>query len=807
MKNLLKPSLLGLVLLLTLIPSSQSWSAPKSKKTVIESIEFRDISVADALRILTDQSDINIIASQEAAKVHITMFLHRVTPLQVIDAISKTYNLWYKFDQQSNIIRLYTVKEYRLEQVEFKQEKTESFTLKNAKNALDLADTVMNLYGSRVKLSFGENQNELVDDLYNRFERFDLIDSRTRMSNNNSNNNGNNSSSGGNNSNSNSRGGGGNASGNRGNNRNNNRSNRQNLSGRSSNRNFGNGINTNQQGFNNGALETFTQFSKDLQKNTSLENLFVGEAFQMNQEIIRQAPIYLSVIKRQNRVLVRTRDAEAMEDIKQLFHKLDTESSMMLMEVKILSLNLGDDFNSLFDFKIKNQQTRLQSGRASLSNITQSVDSVATLAGVATGNPALLATLVSDKFEARLQLLERENRVTELATPVLMTTNQEVSRVFIGEERPIITGYEASSNQTTNTATNTSIISNSILEPIIDIHNLGTTLLLTPNINADRTVSIRILIEQSGLSPSQVTIPVPLGGTLQNATVDVVQSKTFSGTVVAKDGAAIAVGGLIKEKAGDSEGKVPFLGDIPGLGFFFRDESRERGREELVVIIRPHIIATPAEASRTNRNFLQENSIHPNAQEADPMDVYSNDDQKHRSYKLEQPYKEHPLQDRLDKSHWNHPELRQPARPARTVQKRKSPDQTEQIYVELTQYAAKGVRVPANELDAHKYIKPEPLAKRYSSPLIYDTRIRALPVEAWRRGGIHVTAVKLYNTSSDTVTVDYKHLKGHWLASTIENAQLNKLGEKDDSTYLYLISSESFDDIAKRIAQDERQTL
>ena len=61
------------------------------------------------------------------------------------------------------------------------------------------------------------------------------------------------------------------------------------------------------------------------------------------------------------------------------------------------------------------------------------------------------------------------------------------------------------------------------------------------------------------------------------------------------------------------------------------------------------------------------------------------------------------------------------------------------------------------------------------------------------------TALALYNLSKSIVNVDFKHIKGKWLASSIESAKLSKQGEFGDSTYLYVVSAGSFDDIAKRI--------
>jgi general secretion pathway protein D len=757
--------------------------AAKKTGSRIAHLEFRDITVSDALKVLSQQSNLNIVASQDAAKIHIAMYFQDIQPLDVIDAIAKTYNLWYKYDEQTNIIRIYTVKEYRMEQVEFKQEETQVFTLKNAKNALDLADTISNLYGDRVVLSFGQNQQELMNDLRQRFQRFDLIDSRTRLSTN--------------------FGSGNSSSGNNGNqnnsNSNNGNNNNANSSGSNNSGNFNTGSNNNSQRRQNlqpsSVDEGIDNLSQSLKKNNSQENLLAGESRAMDSAIIHQSPIYVSVIKHQNKVLVRTRDKEAMADIKKLYQKLNNESAMMLMEVKILSLDLGDDFNSLFDLKIKSGDTNVRSGQKSLTDIA--TDTLAAASGAF--NPALLATVVSQNFEARLQLLEKENRVTELATPVLMTTNQEVSRVFIGEERPITTGFTGSTTNTTATTTGNNAIINTQIIAETETRSLGTTLLLTPNINADRTVSINVLIEQSGLSPQQATIPVPLGNEFHYADVDVVQAKTFSGTVVAKDNSAIAVGGLISEKASNRENKVPILGDIPGLGFFFREEAQARGRQELVVIIKPHIIATPSEASEVNQQFMEKNSIHPNAEDADSLDVYTNPTGEHKDYHLEKPFKEYPGQDAFDKYH-----NRDGAQSVHKVSVPVNPDAeatyARQIYVRLTRYAADAVRLPAAERKLDPKIQTATLPQQFMQvDLLYDPRIKALPVASWHQGGIYVTALELHNTTDESVKVDYQHLKGRWLAATIENDTLKRQNSagKSHITHLYLVSSQPFDEIVK----------
>ncbi len=399
-------------------------------------------------------------------------------------------------------------------------------------------------------------------------------------------------------------------------------------------------------------------------KGGSLANALTGNADEsqdlVDSSIRHQAAIYVGVIKHQNRVMVRTRDLDAMNEIKKIATRLDVESSMLLMEVKVLQINLSDGFNSLFDFKIHSGSFDV----AGLGGIGNAITKgAAGVTGAAYG-PALLATVVSNNFEARLQLAEQEKRVTQLATPLLLTSNQEVSRFFVGSEIPILTGYTPGSTTTGGTG---GVFSNQAIvqqpTPIYTTYMIGQTLLLTPNINADNTVSVQILVEDSSQNPTGATILVPSttaegGSQLKEQKITIVDQKSFSGSVIAKDGTAVAVGGLISEKAANVQTKTPFLGDVPLLGFFFRAEDQERIRKELVIIIKPHIINSPPEAQALSQEFMRDNSIHPDADGKESLGVYSNPDKQHKGYKLDQPFKEYNNQDSMDRYKWDNPNPR-----------------------------------------------------------------------------------------------------------------------------------------------------
>ena len=360
---------------------------------------------------------------------------------------------------------------------------------------------------------------------------------------------------------------------------------------------------------------------------------------------------------------MRTRDIDAMNEIKKIAKELDVQSSMLLMEVKVLQIDLSDGFNSLFDFNVQKGDFNLGGLGGIAGGGAGAGSTLANGAASAAFGPALLATVVSNNFEARLQLAQNENRVTQLATPLLLTANQEISRFFVGSEIPILTSYTPGSTTLGGVTSSATIIQSPT--PVYTQYRVGQTLLLTPSINADKTVSVQIVVEQSNVVKNGATILVPgtvsiLGGSavLVPQQIDTVNEKSFSGSVMAKDGNSVAVGGLIQEGAGNNQITTPFLGDVPILGFFFRQEAQTRTRTELVIIIKPHIITTPPDGQVLTEEFMRDNSIHPNATGGESLNVYTNPDKQHKGYILEQPFKEYNNQDSLDRYKWDNPNPR-----------------------------------------------------------------------------------------------------------------------------------------------------
>lgn len=613
-------------------PAAPAGPAAPAADPILDVIEFRELPLVEAMRIFSQQTGLNVVPSTQASQTPVSIFLRNVTPLDALEAMTKTHGLFFRRDEETGIITVYTQEEFDRNLANFRDEQTRVFTLLYP-NAYDAAQAIADIFGDRVVLSFGADDSQVFTELSERLDRFDLINSRSQglgLFGGGAQGGGGGFGGGG-------FGGGGLGGG-----------------GFGGGGLAGGGIG----GFGGGGfagaqrsdLLRDSRVQRDVLERESrdpqfrpledltpeqIQALVAAEQGEANERLVQQilqqqqATIYVTVIRRQNQIIVRASDPETMRQIAELIAQLDVPTPLVLLEVKILEITLDDNFHSAFDYQFSDSSTIaggfstpgpggtsgdiLPPASDVLSGDGRRGASIA-LGGTGISQGDLLFQFVSESFRFRMQLLESKNCITELATPLLLTANNEVSRLFVGEEVPLNRSFTGP--QPINTG-------NVIGQPAfaagataIEFRPVGTTLLITPNINADRTVTLRILQERSQVVPNGATVLVPTNTGFTPQTIDTVRSRTVSGTIVAKDGLAVAIGGLIEEAANDNRAEVPVIGKVPVLGFFFRRQNTGRNRTELMIVVRPYIFNTPTESANLSQDMLRHLSLHPNAPDA-----------------------------------------------------------------------------------------------------------------------------------------------------------------------------------------------
>jgi general secretion pathway protein D len=165
--------------------------------------------------------------------------------------------------------------------------------------------------------------------------------------------------------------------------------------------------------------------------------------------------------------------------------------------------------------------------------------------------------------------LESDGNANILSTPNMVTLDNELATIRVGQNVPILTGQF-----TTTSGTNSNPFQT------IDRKDVGLTLKVRPQISEGGTIKLAIYHETSSVDKS--TLTAASGITLNNRVIE--------NNVIADDGQIVVLGGLIEDTEGDGVDRVPGLGSIPVLGNLFKSQSRTRKKTNLMVFLRPVVI-------------------------------------------------------------------------------------------------------------------------------------------------------------------------------------------------------------------------
>ncbi|UQV21774.1 type II secretion system secretin GspD [Vibrio sp. J383] len=188
-----------------------------------------------------------------------------------------------------------------------------------------------------------------------------------------------------------------------------------------------------------------------------------------------------------------------------------------------------------------------------------------TLASALSGVNGAAMSVVMGDWTALISAVATDSNSNILSSPSITVMDNGEASFIVGEEVPVLTGSTAGSSNDNPFQT-------------VERKEVGIKLKVVPQINEGDSVQLQIEQEVSNV----------LGA---NGAVDVRFAKRQLNTsVIVQDGQMLVLGGLIDERALESESKVPFLGDIPVLGHLFKSTSTQVEKKNLMVFIKPTII-------------------------------------------------------------------------------------------------------------------------------------------------------------------------------------------------------------------------
>jgi general secretion pathway protein D len=171
--------------------------------------------------------------------------------------------------------------------------------------------------------------------------------------------------------------------------------------------------------------------------------------------------------------------------------------------------------------------------------------------------------------------LESKANANILSTPNILTLDNEEAKIVIGQNVPFITG------QFTNASSGGASVN-----PFqtIERRDVGLTLRVKPQVSEGGVVKLGIFQEVSSVADTT------------NVSGVVTNKRSIESNVLVENGNIIVLGGLVEDRVTGNEEKVPGLGDVPGIGQFFRYDNRRRMKTNLMVFLRPVVVRDESQA-------------------------------------------------------------------------------------------------------------------------------------------------------------------------------------------------------------------
>jgi type IV pilus assembly protein PilQ len=303
----------------------------------------------------------------------------------------------------------------------------------------------------------------------------------------------------------------------------------------------------------------------------------------------------VTVDERTNTLLLAD-TAERLADIRRLVSTLDIPVKQVLIEARIVIVNdtfsreLGVKFGSAFVGNYGSDDGLMWVGNNGLNSATGNrgpiispngpggvgVDgnSVATgpapdryLVNLPIANPALklAMTLLDSDYVVDLEITaaQREGRGEVISAPRVITANGQEAYIEQGREIPY---QESASSGATTTQFKKAVLS----------------LTVTPQITPDDRLILDLKVTKDSVGQF---VPSATGGLVPS-----IDTREITTQVLVNDGQTVVLGGILETDNRDDVTKVPFLGDVPGLGVLFRSKSKREEKNELLIFVTPKIL-------------------------------------------------------------------------------------------------------------------------------------------------------------------------------------------------------------------------
>ena len=283
-----------------------------------------------------------------------------------------------------------------------------------------------------------------------------------------------------------------------------------------------------------------------------------------------------------NNALVIVANAQDYATIQRLLKQLDVLPLQVMIDATIVEVNLRDDLQYGIQWYLQHENAgaHVISGGA-----PNGLDINKVASGIASGGFSYAFTSNSKDVNAVLQAGATNNNINVISSPSLMVLNNQEASIKVGDSVPVRSSVSTNLNSSATAPIQTSSIQ------MIDT---GVNLSVRPRVNAGGLVLMDIL--QSVNEATTTT-------TSQSIDSPTIQKREIETSVAVQSGETVVLGGLIKENNDYKRFGIPLLHQIPLLGPLFGSTTRNKDKNELVVLLTPRVMKSRQDAQDVTDEF------------------------------------------------------------------------------------------------------------------------------------------------------------------------------------------------------------
>ena len=263
-----------------------------------------------------------------------------------------------------------------------------------------------------------------------------------------------------------------------------------------------------------------------------------------------------------------------------LIDKLDLFPQQVLIEVLIVDLDIDESTAAGLEIAFQGSagSTTVKGGS---SSSTTKAGTLGTALGAGTASLLAGGSFIigdPDKLIAQLKLFASDSKTNILSNPILVTSDNKAATISITNEIPIEQEAQVPSG------------GGSVVTSTVEFRSVGIKLDITPKINADNYITLKISQEISSRGADVGNQPS-------------FNTRLVNTEVVLKDNQVLVMGGLMQTTTTDTVSGIPILKDLPYIGKLFGSESTSLNKTELMIFITPHVISNSEDSEFVTRQF------------------------------------------------------------------------------------------------------------------------------------------------------------------------------------------------------------